>query len=96
MKYIITEEHTNEVVARAVIRRMSQLFNTMWEILSDDDIAEDAENYDEEEFIDYIVELVMEEVFPDEFHHITIYDLYFNKIKEMIGGDIRDWYEDHV
>ena len=96
MKYIITEEHTNEVVARAVIRRMSQLFNTMREILSDDDIAEDAENYDEEEFIDYIVELVMEEVFSDEFHHLTIYDLYLNKIKEMIGGDIRDWYEDHV
>ena len=96
MKYIITEEHTNEVVARAVIRRMSQLFNTMWEILNSDDIAEEVENYDEEEFIDYIVELVMEEVFSDEFHHLTIYDLYFNKIKEMIGGDIRDWYEDHV
>ena len=64
MKYIITESQLNNVLPIVIKRRLAEMDDALYEMMYNSDIGtDDVKDYDREDYIDYVIELL----FADQF-----------------------------
>lgn len=66
MKIIITESQFNNIVPLPLKRKFGEMINTLENILEQPHMGETAQQYYKGVFLDYIIEVLVYETFPDE------------------------------
>lgn len=93
MKIIITESQFNQGLPSSVRRRLSEISDVLYEMLYNTDIGEEAEEYPKEDYVDYVIELLVPEVWYDiEWSDISEYE---NIFKKLVGDDIRRFWDNN-
>lgn len=93
MKIIITESQFNQALPSSVRRRLSEISDVLYEMLYNTDIGEEAEEYPKEDYVDYVIELLVPEVLYDiEWSDISEYE---NIFKKLVGDDIRRFWDNN-
>ena len=95
MKYLITENQRDELIKRVVGRREREIKDMMWEMLHTD-VGEEASDYPSDDFVNYVSELIMDELFtPKNFNDWDMYSLYEYEVKKMIEDDVLEYWENN-
>ena len=95
MKYLITENQREELIKRVVGRREREIKDMLWEMLHTD-VGEEASDYPSDDFVNYVSELIMDELFtPKNFNDWDMYSLYEYEVKKMIEDDVLEYWENH-
>ena len=95
MKYLITENQRKELIKRVVGRREREIKDMLWEMLHTD-VGEEASDYPSDDFVNYVSELIMDELFtPKNFNDWDMYSLYEYEVKKMIEDDVLEYWENH-
>ena len=95
MKYLITENQRDELIKRVVGRREREIKDMMWEMLHTD-VGEEASDYPSDDFVNYVSELIMDELFTSEnFNDWDMYSFYEYEVKKMIEDDVLEYWENH-
>ena len=96
MKYIITENQHSELVKRVIIRREREIKDMIWEMLHNTDIGEEASDYPSDDYVNYVSELVMDELFSSKnFNDWDMYSLYEYEVKKLIEDDVLKYWENN-
>ena len=66
MKVIITESQFDDIVPLPLRRKFGEMKKNLVEILGVHHMGETAQKYDEDVFVNYIIEILVYESFPDE------------------------------
>ena len=66
MKIIITESQFNDIIPLPLKRKFGEMKNTLENLLDQPDMGETAQQYYKGVFLDYIIEILVYETFPDE------------------------------
>ena len=95
MKYLITENQRDELIKRVVGRREREIKDMMWEMLHTD-VGEEASDYPSDDFVNYVSELIMDELFTSEnFNDWDMYSFYEYEVKKLIEDDVLEYWENH-
>ena len=95
MKYLITENQREELIKRVVGRREREIKDMLWEMLHTD-VGEEASDYPSDDFVNYVSELIMEELFtPKNFNDWDMYSLYEYEVKKLIEDDVLEYWENN-
>ena len=95
MKYLITENQRDELIKRVVGRREREIKDMLWEMLHTD-VGEEASDYPSDDFVNYVSELIMEELFtPKNFNDWDMYSLYEYEVKKLIEDDVLEYWENN-
>lgn len=93
MKIIITESQFKQVVPSSVRRRLSDISDVLYEMLYNTDIGEEAEEYPKEDYVNYVIELLVPEVIYDiDWSDVAEYE---NIFKKLVGDDIRKFWDNN-
>ena len=96
MKYLITENQRDELIKRVVGRREREIKDMMWEMLHNTDIGEEASDYPSDDYVNYVSELIMDELFTSEnFNDWDMYSLYEYEVKKLIEDDVLEYWENN-
>jgi hypothetical protein len=89
MKIIITESQFNMVIPKPLRRRLDGLEDLMYDIMMNNGMSLEAPDYDVEDFVNYVIDIMMYDIFPDTlnkeiptYEHLLIYFL-GDKIREF-------------
>ena len=95
MKYLITENQREELIKRVVGRREREIKDMLWEMLHTD-VGEEASDYPSDDFVNYVSELIMDELFtPKNFNDWDMYSFYEYEVKKMIENDVLEYWENN-
>ena len=95
MKYLITENQRDELIKRVVGRREREIKDMMWEMLHTD-VGEEASDYPSDDFVNYVSELIMDELFDKgTFKEWDLYSLYEYEVKKLIEDDVLEFWENN-
>jgi hypothetical protein len=87
MKIIITESQFEQIIPNSVRRRLSEISDVLYEMLNNTDIGEEAEEYPEDDYVDYVIEILLPEVISDiDWSDVSEYE---EILKKLVGNDIR-------
>ena len=65
MKIIITESQFEQIIPNSVRRRLSEISDVLYEMLNNTDIGEEAQEYPEDDYVDYVIEILLPEVISE-------------------------------
>jgi hypothetical protein len=89
MKIIITESQFNMVIPTPLRRRLDGLEDLMYDIMMNNGMSLEVPDYDVEDFVNYVIDIMMYDIFPDTlnkeiptYEHLLIYFL-GDKIREF-------------
>jgi hypothetical protein len=92
MKIIITESQFEQVIPSSVRRRLSDISDVLYEMLNNTDIGEEAKEYPEDDYVDYVVEILLPEVISDiDWSDVAEYEEIF---KKLVGDKIRKFWKE--
>ena len=92
MKIIITESQFEQIIPASVRRRLSDISDVLYELLHNTDVGEEAEEYPENDYVDYVVEALVPEVISEiDWSDVAEYEELF---KKLIGDKIRAFWRE--
>jgi len=92
MKIIITESQFEQIIPNSVRRRLSEISDVLYEMLNNTDIGEDAEEYPEDDYVDYVIEILLPEVISEiDWSDVAEYEEIF---KKLVGDKIRKFWKE--
>jgi hypothetical protein len=92
MKIIITESQFEQIIPNSVRRRLSEISDVLYEMLNNTDIGEEAEEYPEDDYVDYVIEILLPEVIYDiDWSDVAEYEEIF---KKLVGDKIRQFWKE--
>ena len=91
MKIIITESQFEQIIPNSVRRRLSEISDVLYEMLNNTDIGEEAEEYPEDDYVDYVIEILLPEVISEiDWSDVAEYEEIF---KKLVGDKIRKFWK---
>jgi len=91
-KIIITESQFEQIIPNSVRRRLSEISDVLYEMLNNTDIGEEAQEYPEDDYVDYVIEILLPEVIYDiDWSDVAEYDEIF---KNLVGDKIRQFWKE--
>jgi hypothetical protein len=91
-KIIITESQFEQIIPNSVRRRLSEISDVLYEMLNNTDIGEEAEEYPEDDYVDYVVEILLPEVISEiDWSDVAEYEEIF---KKLVGDKIRKFWKE--
>lgn len=91
-KIIITESQFEQIIPNSVRRRLSEISDVLYEMLNNTDIGEEAEEYPEDDYVDYVIEILLPEVIYDiDWSDVAEYEEIF---KKLVGDKIRQFWKE--
>ena len=91
-KIIITESQFEQIIPNSVRRRLSEISDVLYEMLNNTDIGEEAEEYPEDDYVDYVIEILLPEVIYDiDWSDVSEYEEIF---KKLVGDKIRQFWKE--
>jgi len=92
MKIIISESQFEQIIPNSVRRRLSEISDVLYEMLNNTDIGEEAEEYPEDDYVDYVIEILLPEVIYDiDWSDVAEYEEIF---KKLVGDKIRQFWKE--
>ena len=92
MKIIITESQFEQIIPNSVRRRLSEISDVLYEMLNNTDIGEEAQEYPEDDYVDYVIEILLPEVIYDiDWSDVAEYEEIF---KKLVGDKIRKFWKE--
>ena len=92
MKIIITESQFEQIIPNSVRRRLSEISDVLYEMLNNTDIGEEAQEYPEDDYVDYVIEILLPEVIYDiDWSDVAEYEEIF---KKLVGDKIRQFWKE--
>ena len=92
MKIIISESQFEQIIPNSVRRRLSEISDVLYEMLNNTDIGEEAQEYPEDDYVDYVVEILLPEVIYDiDWSDVAEYEEIF---KKLVGDKIRQFWKE--
>jgi hypothetical protein len=86
-KIIITESQFEQIIPSSVRRRLSEISDVLYEMLYNTSIGKEAEEYPEDDYVDYVIEILLPEVISDiDWSDVSEYE---EILKKLVGNDIR-------
>jgi hypothetical protein len=89
MKYIISESQFDMIVPLPLKRRLYDIQNLMYDVMLNNGVSLDRNEYEREDFVNYIIDLVIYDVFPDRNYADT--PVYEKVLLHLLGDEIR-WF----
>jgi hypothetical protein len=90
-KIIITESQFEQIIPNSVRRRLSEISDVLYEMLNNTDIGEEAEEYPEDDYVDYVIEILLPEVISEiDWSDVAEYEEIF---KKLVGDKIRKFWK---
>jgi hypothetical protein len=91
-KIIITESQFEQIIPNSVRRRLSEISDVLYEMLNNTDIGEEAQEYPEDDYVDYVIEILLPEVIYDiDWSDVAEYEEIF---KKLVGDKIRQFWKE--
>ena len=91
-KIIITESQFEQIIPNSVRRRLSEISDVLYEMLNNTNIGEEAQEYHEDDYVDYVVEILLPEVIYDiDWSDVAEYEEIF---KKLVGDKIRQFWKE--
>ena len=91
-KIIITESQFEQIIPNSVRRRLSEISDVLYEMLNNTSIGEEAEEYPEDDYVDYVVEILLPEVISEiDWSDVAEYEEIF---KKLVGDKIRKFWKE--
>ena len=91
-KIIITESQFEQIIPNSVRRRLSEISDVLYEMLNNTDIGEEAEEYPEDDYVDYVIEILLPEVISEiDWSDVAEYEEIF---KKLVGDKIRKFWKE--
>ena len=91
-KIIITESQFEQIIPNSVRRRLSEISDVLYEMLNNTDIGEEAQEYPENDYVDYVIEILLPEVIYDiDWSDVAEYEEIF---KKLVGDKIRQFWKE--
>jgi hypothetical protein len=91
-KIIITESQFEQIIPSSVRRRLSEISDVLYEMLNNTDIGEEAQEYPEDDYVDYVIEILLPEVIYDiDWSDVAEYEEIF---KKLVGDKIRQFWKE--
>jgi hypothetical protein len=91
---LITESQFDMVTPNHLKRRIEDIENLMYDVMLNNGVALDAPDYDKEDFVNYVVDLVIYDIFPNRNPDDT--PAYEKVLIHILGDKIREfWYSFH-
>jgi hypothetical protein len=92
MKIIITESQFEQIIPNSVRRRLSEISDVLYEMLNNTDIGEEAEEYPEDDYVDYVIEILLPEAISEiDWSDVAEYEEIF---KKLVGDKIRKFWKE--
>ena len=97
MKYLITEEQSNEMIPLAIRRRIPEMDETIYEWLYNTNVGDDSENYERLNYIDYVVELLFDEYFLKAAENMSQEEIvkYFTALTNIFADRIGNYWDNY-
>jgi len=97
MKYLITEEQSNEMIPLAIRRRIPDMDETLYEWLYNTNVGDDSENYERLNYIDYVIELLFDEYFLKAAENMSQEEIvkYFTALINIFGDRIGNYWDNY-
>jgi hypothetical protein len=91
-KIIITESQFEQIIPSSVRRRLSEISDVLYEMLYNTSIGEEAEEYPEDDYVDYVIEILLPEVISEiDWSDVAEYEEIF---KKLVGDKIRKFWKE--
>jgi len=91
-KIIITESQFEQIIPSSVRRRLSEISDVLYEMLNNTNIGEEAEEYPEDDYVDYVIEILLPEVISEiDWSDVAEYEEIF---KKLVGDKIRKFWKE--
>ena len=91
-KIIITESQFEQIIPSSVRRRLSEISDVLYVMLNNTDIGEEAQEYPENDYVDYVIEILLPEVIYDiDWSDVAEYEEIF---KKLVGDKIRQFWKE--
>lgn len=92
-KIIITESQLDIIIPKPLRRRLDNIENLMYDVMMNHAVSLDVEDYDIEDFVNYIIDLVIYNVFPETpDKDIPAYE---KSLSYLVGDKIREFWKDN-
>ncbi len=93
MKIIITESQFNMVIPKPLRRRLDGLEDLMYDIMMNNGMSLEAPDYDVEDFVNYVIDIMMYDIFPHtDYEEIPTYE---RILIHLLGDKIRDFWKEN-
>jgi hypothetical protein len=93
MKIIITESQFNMVIPTPLRRRLDGLEDLMYDIMMNNGMSLEAPDYDVEDFVNYVIDIMMYDIFPHtDYEEIPTYE---RILIHLLGDKIRDFWKEN-
>ena len=94
MRYIISESQFNMVIPTPLRRRLDGLEDLMYDIMMNNGMSLDANEYnDVEDFVNYVIDIMMYDIFPQtDNEEIPTYE---KILIHLLGDKIREFWEEN-
>ena len=91
MRYIISESQFNMVIPTPLRRRLDGLEDLMYDIMMNNGMSLEAPDYDVEDFVNYVIDIMMYDIFPQtDNEEIPTYE---KILIHLLGDKIREFWE---
>ena len=91
MKIIITESQFKMVIPTPLRRRLDSLEDLMYDIMMNNGMSLEAPDYDVEDFVNYVIDIMMYDIFPHtDYEEIPTYE---RILIHLLGDKIREFWE---
>jgi hypothetical protein len=91
-KIIITESQFEQIIPNSVRRRLSEISDVLYAMLNNTNIGEEAEEYPEDDYVDYVIEILLPEVISEiDWSDVAEYEEIF---KKLVGDKIRKFWKE--
>ena len=93
MRYIISESQFNMVIPTPLRRRLDGLEDLMYDIMMNNGMSLEAPDYDVEDFVNYVIDIMMYDIFPHtDYEEIPTYE---RILIHLLGDKIRDFWKEN-
>jgi len=92
-KIIITESQFDMIIPQPLRRRLNNIEDLMYDVMMNHAVSLDVEDYDMEDFVYYVIDLVIYNVFPEApDKDIPAYE---KSLLYIVGDNIREFWKDN-
>ena len=93
MKIIITESQFDMIIPQPLRRRLDNIEDLMYDVMMNHAVSLDVEDYDMEDFVYHVIDLVIYNVFPEApDKDIPAYE---KSLLYIVGDNIRKFWKDN-
>jgi len=93
MKIIITESQLDMIIPQPLRRRLNNIEDLMYDVMMNHAVSLEVEDYDMEDFVYYVIDLVIYNVFPDAPDKDIL--AYEKSLLYLVGDNIRKFWKDN-